>query len=106
MNTEERFSKEGHMYLESVTYLPEERQVVLEFTSDPEHTVKCARTVFSNVEEFQETSVSQQPQEEFYESLVVIEGGDSHSNRKEFFVEFDDREIRFFYRDNPKMTRY
>jgi hypothetical protein len=106
MNSEEQFSKNGPMYLACVTYRPEEKQVVLDFTVDPERTVKCARTVFMNVEEFQETPVTQPPGDEFYDSPIVIEGGDSHSNRKEFFIEFDGSEIRFFYQGNGKMTRY
>ncbi len=106
MNFESRFKAHGSMYLESATYLLEEKKVVLEFSGNPERTVKYARVVFRNVEDYQEGPLKEQQAEELYDSLFVIKGGDSHSDRKEYFIDTDDREITFFSRDNPTMTRY
>jgi hypothetical protein len=82
MNFEEQFSKMGPpMYLKSATYLPEKNQVVLELTSDPEHTVKCAMVVFKNVKDYKESPLKDQHEEELFDSLAVIKGGVSIKTR-------------------------
>lgn len=106
MDLEKEIKKGRARYLETITYLAQERKIILEVVTILERPAKYAKVTFTKVDDFQQDWFDESPREEIYECFVAIEERNSDSEYRFYLIETDERELRFCSSDNPTITYY